>query len=281
MPAPLVGIGAVAVARAIAAALAREAAKKGVKKLAAKEAQQVVRQVAARKGIKSVSDKEARMAAAKAVGRNPIGRTPDKLRGPKTGPVVRITSDRPVVSIPKNRAGKTKTSSPVTKSYQTSRVTPKDRREAMAKERVQRVTELLTPIKPRGTKSGGKTMIGPKTNPRTVTVAKKGPAATRNKAINPSDRKLDASRREGMRNAADGSKTPKQRELEQRPDRNRISSPKDKDRMQREADRRIVEGLRKLEQGKKARPDMPKSKARAPKYPKSTIARFRRQTGGE
>lgn len=277
MPAPAVVPIAVAVARALAAA----AAKKGVQRLAAKEAQQVVRQVAAKRGIRSVSDKDARMIAAQSVGRNPIGRMPSKVRGPKTGPVARVDAKKTTVSTPMKRGGKTKTKSPVTTRMQETRTTPKDVLDARAKARYERITKALTPIKPRGTKSSGKTMLGPKPKSNTVTVAKKGPAAERNKLVNPKDRRLDESRRTGMRNASDRTKTSRERELEQRPDLNRVSSPKPKDAMQREADKRVAEGLKKIGKGKKARPEMPKTKARAPKYPESTKARFRRQTGGE
>jgi len=277
MAAPLVGALAIAVARAIAA----QAAKQGVKKLAATEARQIVRQVAAKQGIKKVSNIEARRIAERAAGpkaKTPTGRVPSKVGGAKTGPVVRITDKKAVVSTPMKRAGKTKTKSEVTKSYQQSRVTPADRRAAMAAERSKRVTELLTPIKPRGVKSGGKTMLGPKTNPRTVQVANQGPSALRNKLINPRDRALDESRRVGMRNAADRSKTPRERELEQIPDKNRVSSPKAKDPAQREADKRVAEGLKKLQKGKKPRPDMPKTGTRAPKYSKRNVAGFKNYT---
>jgi hypothetical protein len=176
------------------------------------------------------------------------------------------------------RGGKTKTNSPVTKSYQKDRMTPADRRAAMAAERNARLTKVLTPVKPRGVKSGGKTMQGPKTNPRTVQVANQGPSALRNKLINPKDRALDESRRVGMRNAADRSKTPRERELEQIPDKNRVSSPKAKDPAQREADKRVAEGLKKLQKGKKPRPDMPKTGTRAPKYSKRNVAGFKNYT---
>lgn len=293
-------IAAVAIGRLIATALAKEAAKQGVKKLGAKEAQRVVRKVARSQGIRKVSDRQARIAAAKAVGRNPIGRLPSKTMGPKTGPVVRITNKKMTVSTPMKRGGKTKAESPVIKSYQKNRTTPKDIREARIKERYERINKALTPIKPRGTRSGGKTMIGPQTNPRTVTIAKPGKATDINKLITaPRGRmgdpakgdvpKQTESRRVALRNAGSdsrnasqpSSKSPARRELEQRPDKNRMSSPVPKDAAQREADARVAEGLKKLSKGKKARPDMPKTKARAPKYPQSTRARFRRQTGGE
>jgi hypothetical protein len=283
MAAPLVGALAIAVARAIAA----QAAKQGVKKLAATEARQIVRQVAAKQGIKKVSNIEARRIAERAAGpkaKTPTGRVPSKVGGAKTGPVVRITDKKTVVSTPMKRAGKTKTKSEVTKSYQQSRVTPADRRAAMAAERSKRVTELLTPIKPRGVKSSGKTMLGPKTNPRTVQVAKPGPKTERNKLINPADRRLDESRRVGMRDAADRSKTPRQRELEQRPDKNTTDSSsikykKDPEvKAQRDADRLVAEGLKKLQKGKKPRPDMPKTGTRAPKYSKRNVAGFKNYT---
>jgi hypothetical protein len=296
MPAPLVVIGAGAIARAVAAAVAREAAKQGVKKLTVAQTRKIVRQEAAKRGIKKVSPIQARRIAENVAGpkaKTPTGRVPSKVGGAKTGPVIRITDKKTTVSTPMKRGGKTKTKSPVTKSYQKDRITPADRREAKARERVQRVTKLLTPIKPRGTKSSGKAIQGPKTNSRTVRVAKPGRATEENKLITaprPKENgRVNESRRIGMRGAAEDSrnvsqplgKTPRQRELEQRPDTNRVSELRPKDPAQREADKRVAEGLKKLEKGKKARPDFPKTRARAPKYPSSTRARFRRQTGGE
>jgi hypothetical protein len=281
MPAPLVGAAVLAATRVLAAQVAKQTGKK----LTQNQIKAISIKVALRnKQGNKVSTVAARRIAEQAAGpkaKTPTGRVPSKVGGAKTGPVVRITDKKTVVSTPMKRGGKTKTDSPVTKSYQKNRVTPADRRSAMAAERNARLTKVLTPIKPRGVKSGGKTMQGPKTNPRTVQVANQGPSALRNKLINPRDRALDESRRVGMRNAADKSKTPRERELEQIPDKNRVSSPKAKDPAQREADKRVAEGLRKIEKGKKARPDFPKTKARAPKYPKSTKERFRRQTGGE
>ena len=303
MPAPLVLIGAGAIARAVAAAVAREAAKQGVKKLTVAQTRNIVRQEAAKRGVRKVSNVQARRIAEKVAGpkaKSPTGRVPSKVMGQKTGPVIRQNNKGTTVSIPKNRGGKTKTDSPVTKSYQTQRITPADRVAAKQQERNTRVKELLTPIKPRGTRSGGKAIVGAKPNPRTVLVAKPGKATDANKLITaPRGRMGDPakgdvpkqieSRRVALRNAGSdsrnasqpSSKSPAKRELEQRPDTNRVSAPKPKDAAQREADKRVAEGLKKANQGKKARPEMPKSKARAPKYPKSTAERFRRQTGGE
>lgn len=254
-------------------------------------------------GRKKVSSIEARRIAEQAAGpkaKSPTGRVPSKVMGQKTGPVIRKDNKGFTVSTPKNRGGKTKTNSAVTKSYQTNRVTPKDRQEAMRQERLKRITELLTPLKSRGTASAGKVVFGPKPNSRTVLVAKPGKATDANKLITaPRGRMGDPakgdvpkqieSRRVALRNAASDSRNASQpsnkssvkRELEQRPDTNRVSAPKPKDPAQREADKRVAEGLKKANQGKKARPEMPKTKARAPKYPSSTTARFRRQTGGE
>lgn len=153
---------------------------------------------------------------------------------------------------PVARPGKTDTKT-ITKSYQDVRRTPSDVIRERATERNKRVRTALTPLKPRGTKSGGKAMVGAKPNPRTVTVAKTGKAAERNKLINPSDRKLDESRRTGMRDAADRSKTPAQRELEQRPDKNRVGEVRAKDAAQREADRRVAQGLREIKKAERVK----------------------------
>lgn len=303
MPAPLVLIGAGAIARAVAAAVAKEAAKQGVKKLTVAQTRNIVRQEAAKRGIKKVSNIQARRIAENVAGpkaKSPTGRVPSKVMGSKTGPVIRKDNKGITVSTPKNRAGKTKTDTGVTKHYQKERVTPADRVRAKQEERNARVRELLTPIKPRGTRSGGKAILGPKPNPRTVMVAKPGRAKDINKLITaPRGRMGDPakgdipkqieSRKVALRNASSDSRNASQpsnksviqRELEQRPDTNRVSAPRAKDAAQREADKRVAEGLKKINQGKKARPEMPKSKARAPKYPKSTAERFRRQTGGE
>jgi hypothetical protein len=280
MPAPLVGAAALAAARILAGQIAKQTGKK----LTQNQMKAVALKVASTKKGK-VSAVAARRVAEQAAGpkaKTPTGRVPAKVSGQKVGPVIRITDKKTVVSTPMKRINKKEyKDGPVTKSYQTTRVTPADRREQISKERFERLTKALTPIKPRGIKSGGKTMVGPKASSRSVQVAKKGPSAERNKLVNPKDRSLDESRRVGMRNADSRNKTPKERELEQRPDLNRVSSPKPKDAAQREADKRVAEGLKKLNKGKKARPDFPKTKARAPKYPKSTAERFRRQTGGE
>ncbi len=293
MPAPLVGAAILAATRVLAAQVAKQTGKK----LTQNQMKAIAIKVAARseRGSK-VSKIEARRIAENVAGpkaKTPTGRVPSKVRGAKTGPVVRITDKKTVVSTPMKRGGKTKTDSPVTKSYQKSRVTPADRRAAMAAERNARLIKVLTPIKPRGSKSGGKTIQGPKTNPRTIRVAKPSRATEENKLITaprPKEGgKVNESRRIGMKGAAQDSrnvsqplgKTPRQRELEQRADVNRVSESRPKDTAQREADKRVAEGLKKLQKGKKARPDFPKTKARAPKYPSSTKARFRRQTGGE
>ncbi len=279
MPAPIIGAAALAVARVLAGQIAKQTGKQ----LTKNQMKAIAIKVASTQKGK-VSKIEARRIAEQVAGpkaKSPTGRVPSKVAGNKTGPVARITNEKITVSTPMKRAGKTKTDSTVTKSYQKTRVTPADRRAAMQAERVQRVRAALTPIKPRGTKSGGKAMVGAKENPRTVTVAKPGSSAARNRMINPPDRRLDESRRLGMRDAADRSKTPEKRELEQIPDTNRVAPLRSKDAMQREADKRVAEGLKKLAKGKKARPDMAKTKARAPKYPKSTKARFRRETGGQ
>ena len=296
MPAPIIGVAALAAARVLAAQIAKQTGKQ----LTKQQMKAVAIKVASMQKGK-VSNVEARRIAEQVAGpkaKSPTGRVPSKVAGNKTGPVARITNEKITVSTPMKRAGKTKTDSTVTKSYQKTRVTPADRRAAMQAERVQRVRAALTPIKPRGTKSGGKAMVGAKENPRTVTVARSGKAKEINKLVTAPVTKMGKieaptrsteSRRLGMKGAAEDSrnvsqpinKTPRQRELEQTPDTNRVAPLRSKDAMQREADKRVAEGLKKLAKGKKARPDMAKTKARAPKYPKSTKARFRRETGGQ
>lgn len=199
------------------------------------------------------------------------------------------------------RPGKIPVNSPVIKSMQTTRTTPADVRESNANARNARLTKALTPIKPRGTKSSGKTIIGPKANPRTVTVAKPGKATEANKVINPPLTRMGnpakgdipkqtESRRIALKNAGSDSrnafqpsnKTPAQREQEQRPDINPVRTPSVKDPAQREADARAAQGLRKINSSSKGKvkPDMAKQPVRSPNYTKRNIAGFKRVTGG-
>ena len=137
-------------------------------------------------------------------------------------------------------------------------------------------------------KATGKVIQGPKTNPRTVNVAKPSKATDANKLITaPRTRmgdpakgdipKQTESRRIALRNAASDKRntfkptdrTPKERELEQVPDRieiRRSGSSKEFDPQVTEAERRVSEGLRnrtggEYELGKGKKPDMPNSRA--------------------
>lgn len=171
-----------------------------------------------------------------------------------------LTKDKTTVAKPAKPTSRKRNEITIT------RITPKkssDVREARAKEKNARIRALLTPSKPRGTRSGGKAILGPKTNPRTILVAKPGKAKDVNKLINaPRGRMGDPakgdvpkqieSRRVALENAANDSrnasqpstKTPAEREKEFRPDTNRVGEVRAKDPEQREADRRVAEGLR-------------------------------------
>lgn len=259
--------------------VAKFAARTGSKIIAERKGAAILAEKAARTG--KISNIAARREAEKAAGRkaNRLGGNKtlqsvvDKPRAKivtKTGNPKKDTVNIPPKLTPAKRR-------PVT----ITKTAPKKKEDIISdKEKVKRdrLRTMLTPIKPRGTKSGGKAIVGAKSNPRTVTVAKPGKAAERNKKINPSDRKLDESRRLSMKNAADRTKNSAERELEQRPDKNRVGEVRAKDPAQREADRRVAEGL-KAE--RKAKPNPPRKMApRSPNYPKSTVARFKRQTGG-
>ena len=150
-----------------------------------------------------------------------------------------------------SRPGKTDTKT-ITKSYQDVRRTPRDVIRERAEARNKRVRTALTPLKPRGTKSGGKTMQTAKTNPQTVTTVKNSPAKERAKRVNPDDRKLDASRREGMRNAAESRKTPEQREREFRTEPRR-PLPSRPDKQMIESDRRVAQGLREIRKAERVK----------------------------
>jgi hypothetical protein len=211
-----------------------------------------------------VSDIEARRAARTAVGRYSQGKPSRTVRGAKTGPIARLTPRGAItVSTPKKRAGITKTqNNPVT----ITRTTPKTREEiakGIAQERYNRLTSVLRPIVSPSRKKGGKVFVGPKRG-STIEIAKPSAATTRAKKANPGDRKIDASRRTAMKAAeeARSKKTPAEREQEQRRDKTESRATKRSsvnDPQQREADRRVREGLKdrkkidKLE-GKKPAP---------------------------
>jgi hypothetical protein len=103
----------------------------------------------------------------------------------------------------------------VTKSMQKNRVTPADVRALRAKERNERVSQALRPLRPRGTPAKSTTVAGPKRGP-SVQVAKPSAATERAKVAIPKDIKLDASRKAAMKAAeqARSRKTPAEREKE-------------------------------------------------------------------
>ncbi len=142
--------------------------------------------------------------------RNPGGpsRVPtlSKPRTARTGPIAQKTSSGGVkVTSLGGRKGK-KPDTKITKSYQKTRVTPQDVVRKRIAEKNARVRNLLTPIKPRGTRSGGKSVQGAKPNPRTITVGKPSAARNRNRLVNPGDRKMDESRKVGVSDAYQSSR---------------------------------------------------------------------------
>jgi hypothetical protein len=209
-----------------------------------------------------VSDTEARRVARTAVGRYSQGKPSRTVRGAKTGPLATLTSRGAIsVTTPKKRAGATKSqNNPVT----VTRTTPKTREEiakGIAQERYKRLTTVLRPIVSPSRKKGGKVAIGPKRR-ETREIAKPSAATTRAKKANPGDRKLDASRRTAMKAAeeARSKKNAAEREKEQRRERTesrptRRSSTNDP--QQREADRRVREGLKAIEKAEKPKPKKP------------------------
>jgi hypothetical protein len=143
--------------------------------------------------------------------------------------------------------------------------------------RTKRFESMAKPPKPKGP---GKSIAGPKRNPRTVTVVRPSTAAERAKKVNPGDRRIDASRKQGMEDAITDSrntfkplnKSPYQRELEQVRDKGvRTPRPDKYDSSMAEADRRVEAGIRnqKYQKGesgkfepaiKGRKPDMPNSR---------------------
>ena len=241
----------------LAAKVVLSAAKKAAIKRAVRE--NVAEKTAQRVGAKAnpmrraVSNKDAKEIAKSTVGKYPPSRPPRAVLKPGTGLSAR---ERARVSVKQ----------PV-KRTQGTPLKPEDIARKRAMERNARVGSALTPLKPRGVRSGGKVVAGPKTNPRTVNVAKPSAATTRAKQVNPGDRKLDASRRAGMKDANESRtlKTPAQRELEQRTSsRDNIGSPSlFSDPQMREAERRVSQGLReikakeKIARAQKAKPSKP------------------------
>jgi len=230
-----------------------------------------------------VSDKAARYIARTTVGRYPQGKPSRTVRGVKTGPIARLTPRGAItVSTPMKRTDKNKLKvNPVT----VTRTTPKTKEQiakAIAQERYQRLTTLLRPTVSPSRKKSSQKMEGPKRGP-TVEVAKPSAAATRAKKVNPGDRKLDASRRLGMKTAeqARSIKTPAEREQEQRRERTeqratRRSSSSDPE--QRKADRRVREGLKEIRIAEETKAKTAAAKARAKKV--APAPRFRGGRGG-
>ena len=97
MAAPLILIGAGAIARAVAAASAKEAAKRGVKKLTAAQTRKIVRTEAAKRGVKKISPIQARRIAEQSAG------TKARRLGGESG--LRVTKPKPDVRIT-TKAGK-------------------------------------------------------------------------------------------------------------------------------------------------------------------------------
>jgi hypothetical protein len=204
-----------------------------------------------------VSDTEARRVARTAVGRYSSGKPSRTVRGAKTTPIAKLTSRGAItVSTPMKRTDKNKYKvNPVT----VTRTTPKTREEiakGIAQERYQRLTTVLRPIVSPSRKKGGKVAIGPKRG-STVQVAKPSAATTRAKKADPKDRKIDASRRTAMKaaeearsrkNAAEREKEQRRERTESRPTRRSSTN----DPQQREADRRVREGLKEIEKVDKA-----------------------------
>ena len=214
-----------------------------------------------------VSDTEARRVARTAVGRYSSGKPSRTVRGAKTGPIAKLTPRGAIsVTTPKKRAGITKTqNNPVT----VTRTTPKTKEEiakGIRQERYERLTNLLRPTASPGRKKGGKVFIGPKRG-STVQVTKSSAATERAKKVDPKDRKLDASRRTAMKAAeeARSRKTPAEREQEQRRDKTESRATKRSsvsDPQQREADRRVREGLKDRKKIDKLEGKKPAPKAR-------------------
>lgn len=198
-----------------------------------------------------ISDKQAKFAARTAVGRYPQGK-----------PARRVSS------APKGAKGDDKNKyklNPVT----VTRTTPKTKEEiakGIAQERYQRLRSVLRPIISPSRKKDSKAPVSPKRK-STVTVLRPSPATTRAKKADPGDRKLDASRKVAMKAAeeARSKKTPAEREKEQRREKTEMRPTRRSsviDKQQREADRRVREGLKEIEKAEKAKPNKPAPRPR-------------------
>jgi hypothetical protein len=219
----------------------------------ARKARLEARAKAGSKGLKTttgqrravISDKQAKYAARTAVGRYPQGKPTRVLRGTKTPSVTSV--------------------SPVT----VTRVAPKTKEqiaEGISRERYERLRSVLRPIISPSRKKGGKVFVGPKRG-STVQVAKPSAATKRAKTAIPSDRKIDASRRTAMKAAeeARSKKTPAEREKEQRREKTEMRPTRRSsviDKQQREADRRVREGLKAIEVAEKAKVKKPAPRGR-------------------
>jgi hypothetical protein len=183
-----------------------------------------------------------------------------------------------------SRPGRTPVKSPVIKSMQKTRVTPADAREATFAKSNKGILKSGK-LNPPKVKASGKAFIGPKPNPRTIKVAKPSAATERNKAINPSDRKLDESRKAGIKDAQENSRFRQPTISSREPNKPTVEvrdTTKKEFEAQKDADARVAQGLKKISAGEKgkAKPDMPKQPVRSPNYTKRNIAGFKRMTGG-
>lgn len=114
----------------------------------------IAKNIARRAATKKIPAKEAREVAREAR-RSPSGRKPFTGVAPRTGVMLEKKSSGAVSAKRIMKRTTKPVPKTVTKSYQTERRTPTDVINQRMAERNKRVREALTPIKPRGTKSGG------------------------------------------------------------------------------------------------------------------------------
>ena len=183
----------------------------------------------------AVSADEARRIARETVGKYPPSKPPRAvLKRGGTG-----LSESEKKEVQKKRLIKKSQTTPQTKEQIEKKI---------AAERNARLSKVLRKVTARG---DGTSIAGPKPGPK-VQVAKPSPATERAKLITPLDRKLDDSRRTAMKAAEEdrSKKTPAKREQEQRSEtqvkRPVRRSDKPADPQQREADRRVAEGLKEI-----------------------------------
>ena len=189
----------------------------------------------------AVSADEARRIAQETVGKYPPSKPPRAvLKRGGTG-----LSESEKKEVQKKRLIKKSQTTPQTKEQIEKKI---------AAERNARLSKVLRKVTARGT---GTSVAGPKKG-STITVIKKASSPKqqavidRAKMVNPPDRKLDTSRKAAIKTAeeARSQKTPAQREQEQRSEtqvkRPVRRSDKPVDPQQREADRRVAEGLKEI-----------------------------------